>query len=270
MENTASGSGTTVEAENRERRLASAFVALADNLVVGFDLAELFDDLLLACVDLLELAAAGLLLADQRGALRPVASSSEQTRLLELFELQNDEGPCLDCYRDGTRVGAVDDEALDRWPMFGPEARALGFGPVYALPMRLREQTIGALNLFRPVGAPLTDHDLGVGQALADVATIAILQHRARVAEQQLAEELQTALNSRIAIEQAKGMIAEFAQVDMDRAFAALRGYARSNGVRLTEVAMAVASGQIAVGRVAAAVERDGEAVRQQSRPAGS
>jgi GAF domain-containing protein len=226
--------------------LARALVRLADTLVNGFDIVELFDDLVRTCVELLDLSAAGLMLADQRNALRVMASSSEQTRLLELFELQNNEGPCLDCYRTRERVAVVDDAAqATRWPSFTAQARTHGFGPVYALPMRLRDQTIGALNLFLPRGASLPDLDLDIAQAMADVATIAILQHRARHADHQLAEQLQTALNSRIAIEQAKGVIAERAQVDMEVAFTLLRRQARDHNARLSDVAMAVASGQL-------------------------
>lgn len=232
--------------QDRERLLARAFVRLADTLVGGFDVVELFDDLVRTCVDLLGLPAAGLVLADQRGALRVMASSSEQTRVLELFELQHDQGPCLDCYRTSLPVAVLDEpEQAARWPAFAAEARALGLGPVYALPMRLRQQTIGALNIFRPPHSPLSDVELDIGQAMADVATIAILEHRARLADQHLAEQLQTALNSRIVIEQAKGVIAEHAQVDMDTAFAMLRDHARGNNHRLTELATAVASGQV-------------------------
>ena len=233
--------------QDRERRLARAFVRLADTLTSGFDVAELFDDLVGTCVDLLSLSAAGLMLTDQRGALRMMASSSEKTRVLELFELQNDQGPCLDCYRTSEIVAAVDEaDQAARWPAFATEARALGLGPVYALPMRLRQQTIGALNLFRTYPSPLSDVELDIGQAMADVATIAILEHRARLADQHLAEQLQTALNSRVTIEQAKGVIAEHARVDMEAAFAILRDHARSNNLRLTELAMAIASRQLA------------------------
>lgn len=233
--------------QDRERRLARAFVRLADTLVNGFDVAELFDDLVGTCVDLLSLSAAGLMLTDQGGALRVMASSSDKTRVLELFELQNDQGPCLDCYRTSAIVAAVDEaDQAARWPAFATEARALGLGPVYALPMRLRQQTIGALNLFRTYPSPLSGLELDIGQAMADVATIAILEHRDRLADQHLAEQLQTALNSRVTIEQAKGVIAEHARVDMDAAFAILRDHARSNNVRLTELARAVASRQLA------------------------
>lgn len=236
---------------SRGVRLGQMFVRLADSLVSEFDVVELLDDLVAGCVDLLDAAAAGLMLADQRGYLRVMAASTEQTRLLELFEIQNQQGPCMDCYQTGQPLAAASDaEQAARWPLFASELRAAGFGPVYALPMRLRRDTIGALNLFRLPEAPLPDADLQIGQALADVATIAILQHRSIEAGEQLAEQLQTALNSRVAIEQAKGVIAQHAHVDVDRAFELLRTYARSNQARLSQVAGHVASGRLQPGAI--------------------
>lgn len=238
---------------DRERQLARAFVRLADTLVQGFDIVELFDDLVSTCVRLLGLAAAGLVLADQRGALRPMAASSEETRLLELLELQNDEGPCLDSYKSSARVVVEGtDVQVARWPSFAAQAGRLGFGPVYALPMHLREQTIGALNLFGHPHTRLSEAQLDIGQAMADVATIAIIEHRARLAERQLAEQLQTALNSRIAIEQAKGVVAAHANVDMPTAFALLRNYARNHNAELSDVALRVGSGQLPPARIIA------------------
>ncbi len=236
--------------------LGRKFVALADSLVTGFDVVEMLDDLVASGVELLDLAAAGLMLTDQQGRLRVMAASSMPTRRLEVFELQNDEGPCLDCFRTGQAVAVEDvDAQRERWPLFAAEARALDFGPVYALPMRLRERTIGAFNLFRPRNAPLGQLDLDLGQALADIATIAILQHRTIRESEQLAEQLQAALNSRIVIEQAKGVIAERARVDLDVAFAMLRRFARQTRARLSEVAGSVASGELAPAEVIAAAE---------------
>src|SRR6478752_1346446 len=199
----------------REVLLGRKFVELADSLVSGFDVVELLDDLVSSGVELLGLAAAGLMLTDQQGNLRVMAASSTRTHLLELFELQNDQGPCLDCFRTGRAVTAeLSETQQERWPLFAAQVRELDIGPVYALPMRLRERTIGAFNLFRPPSAPLAEIDLALGQALADVATIAILQHRTIRESEQLAEQLQAALNSRIVIEQAKGALAERAQID--------------------------------------------------------
>ncbi|MFL6164382.1 MAG: ANTAR domain-containing protein [Jatrophihabitantaceae bacterium] len=237
----------TAPSSAREIRVGQLFVRLADSLVMDFDVVELLDELITSCVDLLEATAAGLMLADQRGQLQVMAASTEQTWLLELFEIQNQQGPCLDCYRGGEPLASVsDDDQANRWPLFAAELRARRFGPVYALPMRLRNSTIGALNLFRLPGESLRSEDLQLGQALADVATIAIMQHRNIRAVEELAVQLQTALNSRIAIEQAKGVIAQFAHVDMDRAFELLRGHARATRVGLSELATAIAAGRLA------------------------
>ena len=231
---------------DRERRLVETFVALADTLVDDFDVVELLQTLVESSVDLLTADAAGLLLADQRGGLQVMASSSEQTRLLELFQLQNNEGPCLDCYRTGTQV-LVDDltTATDRWPIFVPEARRQGFASVHALPLRLRSETIGAVNLFHARTQALSEEDLRTGQALAAVATIGILQARAIQHRETLSEQLQSALNTRVIIEQAKGVLAERGSLDMDDSFAKLRGYARNNNVRLAEVARGVVEGTL-------------------------
>jgi hypothetical protein len=163
--------------------------------------------------------------------------------LLELFEIQQDEGPCLDCYRTGNPVRCPDlSAAVGRWPRFAPEALAHGYGSVYALPMRLRAQVIGSLNLLRELPGELDANDLVAAQALADVATIGILQQRAASEQRLLAEQLQYALDSRVTIEQAKGVIAEHARLDMDAAFSALRQYARNHNERLVEVAHNVAA----------------------------
>ncbi|MGH8862827.1 MAG: GAF domain-containing protein [Jatrophihabitantaceae bacterium] len=231
---------------SRETLLGQTFVQLADSLVTGFDVVELLDDLVDSAVALLDLAAAGLMLTDQRGNLRVMAASSEGTRTLELLELQNDEGPCLECFRTGQPVYSenVDDQDT-HWPLFAAQAREHGFGPVYALPMRLRTDTIGALNLFRVPGASMSAAELDLGQALADVATIAIVQHRTIRAVEHLAEQLQAALSSRVAIEQAKGALAERAQIEMSAAFELMRTYARRTQQRLSDVAAAIASGQL-------------------------
>ena len=240
-------------AVNREHRLAQVFVTLADTLVTDFDVADLFHDLADACVELLQVTAAGLMLVDVNGKLRVMASSSERSRLLELMEIQNDEGPCLDCHRDGAPVLAAD-LAVDRarWPSFADEAIRVGFGAVYALPMRLRQNTIGALNLFHRHPETITDNTLRLAQALADVATIAILQQRAVQGSADLSQQLQTALNSRVIIEQAKGVLAGQRRIDMPTAFTVLRAYARRTNQRLSDVARAVATGELEVDQLQA------------------
>jgi hypothetical protein len=228
----------------QEQQLSEAFVALADSLVADYDVADMLHRLTGHCVALLDVAAAGLLLADQRGNLQVVAASSETSRVLELLQLQHDQGPCLDCYRTGAAIAVPDlDLAADRWPIFTAEARAAGYRSVYALPMRLRDDVIGTLNLFG--SGPLLDADTRIGQALADVATIAILQERAIRHQEMLAEQLQHALTSRIVIEQAKGVLAERGGLDMEQAFDRLRRHARNTNTRLTDVARGVVDGSL-------------------------
>jgi GAF domain-containing protein len=224
--------------------LSETFVELADTMVAGFDVIDFLHMLTDRSVQLLDVSAVGLLLADPRGELRVVAASSEQARLLELFQIQNDQGPCLDCFRTGQPVAVADlSTEARRWPHFAPAAQAAGFAAVQALPMRLREQTIGALNLFRAAPGTFDPADMRVAQALADVATISMLQERSLRRSETLNEQLQSALNSRVTIEQAKGKLAERLQLDMDQAFAVLRRYARTRNLRLSDLARAFVDG---------------------------
>jgi transcriptional regulator with GAF, ATPase, and Fis domain len=229
-----------------ERQLAEAFVALADTLVDDFDVVDFLHELTVRCAQVLGVSAAGVLLTDQRGALRVVAASTEQTRLLELLQSQTDQGPCPECFHTGRPVAVADlstSTASRRWPRFVAEARQIGFASVHALPMRLRTDVIGALNLFDAQPGALDGDTIRLAQALADVATIGLLQARAIHQRDTLAEQLQTALNSRVVIEQAKGVIAERRHVDMDQSFTLLRGTARTSNRRLSELARAVVDG---------------------------
>lgn len=238
-------------------RLVETFVELADTLIDDFDVIDFLHLLVDRSVELLDIDAAGLLLADQHGQLQVIASSNEHVRLLELFQLQNDEGPCLDAYATGAGVSAVDlATARDRWPHFAPAAVAAGFTAVDALPMRLRDHVIGALNLFRTHAGALTSTALLTAQALVDVATIGLLQERAIRRQEVLSEQLQVALNSRVVIEQAKGLIAERLGVQMEVAFVALRGYARNNNLKLSDVAESVITGRIATRDLVSAKKR--------------
>ncbi len=224
--------------------LSETFVELTDTMVADFDVIDFLHVLTDRSVQLLDVSAAGLLLADPRGELRVVAASSEAARLLELFQLQNHEGPCLDCYRTGQPVAAADLAAsAQRWPRFAPAAGQAGFAAVQALPMRLREQVIGALNLFRADAGAFAPGAVRIGQALADVATISLLHERSMRMSDTLNEQLQTALNSRVVIEQAKGKLAERLDLDMDQAFSLLRQDARSRNLRLSDLAQAFIDG---------------------------
>ena len=231
----------------REALLARALVELADTLVADFDVVELLTLLADRCVDVLDVGAAGLMLVSPDGDLRVMASSSEAMRVLELFELQSREGPCLDCYRTGQPVVNQDLATVNgRWPRFAPEALAAGFHSVHALPMRLRGTVIGALNLFYAEPGEMRPADVAAAQAMADVATIGVLQHRAALEAQVLNEQLNHALNSRIVIEQAKGIIAERESLNMEQAFSALRNHARYHNLRLVDVAGDVIDGTLA------------------------
>jgi transcriptional regulator with GAF, ATPase, and Fis domain len=232
------------ERANRDQAIADTFVLLADTLVADFDVLDLLDQLMRASVDLIGVDAAGLLLDDQRGNLQVVASSSEETRLLEIFQLQNNQGPCLECVRSGSAVTSQDIGAeTARWPLFAPRAKEAGFGAVAALPMRLRDEVVGAVNLFRTGDQPIDDDQRRLGQAFADVATIGILQRRTVHRGAILAEQLQFALNSRVVIEQAKGVLAERHSLPMGAAFDLLRRHARDNNLKLTDAATGVVDG---------------------------
>lgn len=230
-----------------DERLAQTFVELADTLVDEFDLVEFLHILVDRCVELLDVSAAGLMLVDLRGRLQVMASSSENVRLLELFQLQNDDGPCLDCYRTGQPVDHPDlASAGDRWPRFAPAAAEAGFRTVHALPMRLRAEILGAFNLFHTDPNQLDRSVTQIGQAMADVATIGLIQERSLRHHETLTDQLQTALHSRIIVEQAKGVLAERRGIDPSEAFILLRNHARSHQQRLTELAAAVVDGSTA------------------------
>jgi len=225
----------------RESLLARTFVTLADTMVKDFDVVDFLSMLSNRCVDLFDAGEVGLMLVDGSGHLHVAGSSSGEMRALELFELQHDEGPCPDAFHSGLAVQCADlRDATDRWPKFGPEAVAGGFMSAHAVPMRLRDTTIGALNLFRTSPGLLPDEDLDAAQALADVATIGILHHRAAEEQRLLSEQLQYALNSRVVIEQARGVIAQTLQLDMNESFSRLRRHSRDHNRRLVDVAHAI------------------------------
>jgi GAF domain-containing protein len=231
----------------RETLLARTLVELADTLVADFDVVEVLTLLTDGCIDVLDVGAAGLMLVAPEGELRVMAASSEAMRVLELFELQSQEGPCLDCYRTGQPIVNQDLATVNgRWPRFAAEALAAGFHSVHALPMRLRGTVIGALNLLHIEPGEMRHADIAAAQAMADVATIAILQHRATLEAQVINEQLNHALTSRIVIEQAKGIIAEREGLTMEQAFSTLRNHARNHNLRLVDVARDVIDGTLA------------------------
>lgn len=230
----------------RESDLLQSVVDIADTLVSDYDVVDMLTGVASRCVSLLDVSAAGVMLASPSGSLGLVASSSEAMRLLELFELQAQEGPCLDAFQTSAPVGQEDLRAgAGRWPLFSAEAVQAGFRSVLALPLRWRDATLGALNLFRTTSEPMPEADVIVARAFADLAALSITQHRATASAQRLNEQLSAALTSRIIIEQAKGVISERAGVDVAEAFSRLRAYARSGNRRLTEVAQAAVDGSL-------------------------
>lgn len=237
-----------VSQPDREQQVSAAFVALADTLVDDYDIIDLLDRLVEHCVLLLAADAAGLMLGDARHQLRVVAASSEDAQTMELLQLQSDEGPCLEAYQSIAQVRIPDlSEVADRWPRFVAAVTEAGaFASVHAIPLRLRGDAIGALNLFHRAPGPLPDADLALGQALADVATIGILSERAIRRGEVVNEQLQAALNSRVIIEQAKGVVAQRLGLGMDAAFNQLRCYARNHNLRLSEVARQTVEGELA------------------------
>jgi GAF domain-containing protein len=230
-----------VDAVISTNRMADLFVDVADTLVRDFDLIDFLHNLAVHAAEASGSPAVGLLLSDLSGGLNHVAASSEDAETLELLQLQHSEGPCVDCYRTGQPVSEDDLAAAEeRWPSFAPRAAAAGVGTVHAFPMRLRDEVIGALNVFGRPDEVMDQDVVRLVQSLADFATIAILQERALSRAETLTEQLQFALNSRIVIEQAKGAMTRALGVGVDEAFEILRNHARSNRVRLTDLAREV------------------------------
>ncbi|HTD58604.1 MAG TPA: GAF and ANTAR domain-containing protein [Solirubrobacteraceae bacterium] len=230
----------------REQRIVETFVELADTMVEDFDVIEFLHHLAERCVELLDCAEAGLLLADAAGVLRVMASSSERSDALDLLQSQNEEGPCFECYERGALVASEDLTGdAGRWPTFAPMALQKGFRSVQAIPMRVRGQTIGALNLFRATTGRLVEQDLSLGQGMADIAAIALLHERSVREAHRVVEQLQDALSSRVMIEQAKGVLAERAHIGVDAAFALLRAHAREHNLRLSNVARDLIDGHL-------------------------
>ncbi|MFF3263651.1 GAF domain-containing protein [Streptomyces sp. NPDC002932] len=225
---------------SREQQVSDVFVKVADSLIDDFDLIDFLEELCTHCVSLLDVSAAGILLANEKGLLHTVAASDENTHLLELFALQHDQGPCLDCYSTHEPRFNIDLDnpaSVEGWPAFADRARKSGFQTSHVFPLRLRDRAVGAMNLFHSSRQSLTPQDASLAQALADIATIALLQQRDIGQEQLEKSQLQRALSSRIVIEQAKGILAERWTTDTDTAYNALRTYARAHQLRISDCA---------------------------------
>jgi GAF domain-containing protein len=245
---------------DRERGVTKAFVSLARNLADGVDPVDLLSGLAEDATRLLDVASTGILLADPRHVLHVVAASSEATRALEIYQLQREQGPCLDSFHSGVPVSVPDLRAeAVRWPLFAEAAAEAGFASVHAVPLRLRDTVLGTMGLFGAQVGALDDDDLELSQALAYVAAVAIVQDRAAADSALVNEQLQTALNSRVVLEQAKGVLAQRGGLDMDRSFAVLRRYARDHNLRLTDVARAVVGRELPAHRL---LDHAGEQLR--------
>jgi ANTAR domain/GAF domain len=230
----------------REQQVSRTFVRLANSLAQGADVVDMLSGLTADCARLLDVASAGLLLADSHDVLHVVAASSDRTRNLELFQLQREQGPCLDCYHEGHPVSSEDLLAdAARWPQFADAALEAGFASVHALPMHLRDRRLGTLGLFGTTTGVLNDDDLQLGQAFADVASVALVQGAAITEQETVTRQLQGALDSRLVIEQAKGILAQVGDVDMDDAFSYLRRYSRDHNDRLTDIASSLVTRQL-------------------------
>jgi signal transduction protein with GAF and PtsI domain len=221
----------------RETRVLNAVVSLVDSLLDDFDVVELLTELTERCTELLDIQAAGFLLADPLHQLRLLAATSQQVREIELFQLQADEGPCVDCYASGEPVSVANiQQAMERWPRFVPAAVEAGFASVHAVPMRAAGIVLGALGLFGTRSGELNKADLLVSQTLTHVACVAILQEHPPTPATVM-PQLRSALTSRVIIEQAKGFLHETLDVSVEEAFQLMRSYARAEGERLTDVA---------------------------------
>jgi transcriptional regulator with GAF, ATPase, and Fis domain len=231
---------------SREDQLVNTFVAMADSLVADYDVVDLLQKLVDDCITLFDASAAGILLVASGGELEVVVSTNERSEFLGLMQAKTGEGPCVEAVETRKTTSLDDLRRPDqRWPAFSAAARDAGFAAVHAIPMRLRDSTIGSLNLFRDQAGELNGRDAVAAQALADVATISILQERAHRQSDVAREQLQRALDSRIVIEQAKGVLAHTKNLDMDQAFTLIREHARSHQTRLRDTAKAIVEGEL-------------------------
>jgi GAF domain-containing protein len=238
----------TMSTMSRETRLNAAFVKLADTLIDDYDIVDLLHTLVEECIAIFDVQAGGLMLADADGQLQLVASTSEKADLVEIMQLNAGQGPCVECFETGKPVAVADIERSDsKWPDFRAEALKQGFHSIYATPLRLRGQTIGTLNLLSTSVGDLNERDALAAQALSDVATIGILQERLVKERGIVADQLQRALDSRVLIEQAKGVLSESVSTNVDEAFQVMRAYARNNNLRLHDVAEGIVSRTISI-----------------------
>lgn len=248
----------------REHQLVDAFVSLTDSLVSDYDVVELLQTLVDNAAELFDAQAAGILLVNPQQELEVVASTSERSSFIGLMQLRAGEGPCVEAFATGETVSVEDPEEMQRrWPLFAATSAQQGYASVHSIPLRLRDSTLGSMNLFRETTGALNTTDAVAARALTDVATISILQQRTTEHAVLVQQQLQHALDSRIAIEQAKGFLAHTHQIDPDAAFDMLRSYARSQQARIAETARHVVDRRVTIPAVQPhAVNRGDDAQR--------
>ncbi|MGW7412317.1 GAF and ANTAR domain-containing protein [Streptomyces sp. NPDC054863] len=224
---------------SREQHIAKAFVSLADSFAEDVDPTVLLDRLAAHCVALTSTDAAGIMMIDARGSLRTMAVSDSRAALLELFQMQSGQGPCIDAWHEQHRLDVPDLATQEsRWPDFVPLARELGFRGAYALPMKVNGQGVGALNLLREDPGTLTDTELALAQALADVACVAVVRWQADPARpHDVLTQVQAAVSVKATIETAKGLLAAAGGIGVQEADAALHRYSRLHGMSPSDAA---------------------------------
>jgi GAF domain-containing protein len=239
--------GSSHEALNPEERrmtgyppdLGQVMVSLVDQLVTDFDFVDLAHSLTQAVIDLVGADAAGVMVVDRSKVLRVIAASDEDTHVLEVFEIQSRQGPCYEAWLNKSALFEADIAAVERWPSFSQQAANLGYVMTAAVPLRLSGEVFGALNIFWSAG-PLPEDFMQSLQALADLAAVGLGQQVALMDPQQLATQIDRAMRSRVAIEQAKGMLAVQADVNMDQAFSLMTHYGERHGMFMSEIATRV------------------------------
>jgi GAF domain-containing protein len=225
----------------RETRIVETFATLADTLVDSYDVVELLQTLVETCADVLDVDAAGIMLANAWGELEVIASTSETSRLMEVLQLDAEAGPCMTTFTTGQPVACPDiADAPAEWAAFSAGALALGVRSAHAVPLRLRATVIGTLNLFGTAPGTLSAPDLRIARAMADVATIGILHERTLREHEVVQAQLQRAIVSREVIEQAKGVVSHVRSVSIEDAFGIIRAHAVASGERLSDVAQAI------------------------------
>ncbi|PPF27417.1 transcriptional regulator [Rathayibacter tritici] len=226
---------------SREHSVIKTFVALSDTLVDDYDVVDFTQTLVESSATLFDAVSAGLVLADPAGSLEVLASTDEDARLIELLQLDRGSGPCIQCFETGQPVIVEDVRAVGaEWAEFRERAIEIDVLAAHCVPMRSGGTTIGSLSLFQSRPGRLDRDDIAVVQAFADVATIGILHQRALQQSTVTQEQLQRALDSRVLIEQAKGILAYAHRTTVEQAFEVLRVRSRATSTPITTLAQEI------------------------------